>query len=188
MKKLAKLFGFALVAMVLFAGCGKKDKWKDVDQDVTELEFSDGTWVGEAYSYSYAEEDGFKVEEEEDSIIKFTVAGDKYTITAGSQEKSTTYPKEAPTEAIEQMGAIMKAFGQNVEVDGRTISIKTVFDDSDLANYKDKNKAYFLAIVDNFVGLPEDNKFKTNEDKTKYRFYAEDEETGEELEITFVKQ
>ena len=188
MKKVLQVLGFALVAMMLFAGCGKKDKWKDVDQPVTELTFSDGNWVAEAYTCESEEEGGYKFENETEAVMEFTVAGDKYSITKGSSKSSATYPSEVPSASLETIASMYKLMGMNAEVSGHTISYTEELDSDDLASYKDITKSYFLMVINHEIDMPEDNKFKTNEDKTKYRFYAEDEETGAEMEITFVKQ
>ena len=159
MKKLVKLFGFALVAMVLFAGCGKKDKWKGVDQDVTEIKFSDGEWEAEAcYSVSAQGASAEVV-----NFMVFEVKDEKVSVKEGYTETSGT--------------------GFDTQ--------KEELDADDLKDLKDMPQSTFKFQLQLFcamsgIAMPEDTKFKTNEDNTKYRYYKETE--GEETEITFVKQ
>ena len=155
MKKVLQVLGFALVAMVLFAGCGKKDKWKDVDQPVTEITFSDGSWEGEYYMSM----DYMGVSMEEDFVIEFDVANGKCTATGG-------YMK--------------------VEANGQS-SGKQELTAAELAGLKDQPTSTFLSYLGMEVGgLPPASEFKTNEDKTKYRYFEEDD--AGEIEVTFVKQ
>ena len=155
MKKVLQVLGFALVAMVLFAGCGKKDKWKDVDQPVTEITFSDGSWEGEYYMSM----DYMGVSMEEDFVIEFDVANGKCTATGG-------YMK--------------------VEANGQS-SGQQELTAAELAGLKDQPTSTFLSYLGMEVGgLPPASEFKTNEDKTKYRYFEEDD--AGEIEVTFVKQ
>ena len=159
MKKLAKLFGFALVAMVLFAGCGKKDKWKGVDQDVTELKFSDGKWEAEACYTVSAQGASAEVV----NFMVFEVKDEKVSVKEGYTETSGT--------------------GFDTQ--------KEELDADDLKDLENMPQATFKVQLKYFclmsgIAMPEDTKFKTNEDNTKYRYYKETE--GEETEITFVKQ
>ncbi len=160
MKKLAKLFGFALVAMVLFAGCGKKDKWKGVDQDVTEIKFSDGEWEAEACYTASAQGASAEVV----NFMVFEVKDEKVTVKEGYTETSAT--------------------GMDTQ--------KKELDADDLKDLKDMPQATFKVQLKYFclmsgIAMPEDTKFKTNEDKTKYRYY-DDKTENVETEITFVKQ
>ena len=158
MKKVLQVLGFALVAMVLFAGCGKKDKWKDVDKDVTEITFSDGKWEGVAYSS--ATMGGVSMEYE--YTIEFTVANNKCTATGGEM-----YVSAGGQSSTDEMPAMY------------------------INMLKDVPTAAFISTLSGMVAgeggsFPAVTEFKTNEDKTKYRYYKETD--GSENEVYFVKQ
>ena len=160
MKKLAKLFGFALVAMVLFAGCGKKDKWKDVTEDCSKIELTDGDWVATSYYY-----------EEVDVTSEETIS-------------SIEFPSDTETIKIDAVVEAAKLMDPDADISRKGTKLKS----------KDTTAEAKLrkgVAVDNFVDMLEDevdlSKLKTNEDKTKYRYYEKAEDGKSEVEMTLAK-
>ena len=153
MKKVLQVLGFALVAMMLFAGCGKKDKWGDVDQPVTEITFSDGTWEADMEEVDSSSSPTVTTE----SYLKFTVANNKCSAVEGYTEIS---------------GA-----GQSYKQNLTTLEINFMQDLS--------TENFLTAIGSHVGGIPAAKEFKTNEEKTKYRYT--NDENDVEVTATFVK-
>ena len=200
MKKLVKLFGFALVAMVLFAGCGKKDKWKDVTEDCSKIELTDGDWV--ATSYYYEEVDVTKAPSEmaviigmagvtsgtitieKESEIDFTVKDGKVDVTSEETISSIEFPSDTETIKIDAVVEAAKLMDPDADISRKGTKLKS----------KDTTAEAKLrkgVAVDNFVDMLEDevdlSKLKTNEDKTKYRYYEKAEDGKSEVEMTLAK-
>ena len=200
MKKLVKLFGFALVAMVLFAGCGKKDKWKDVTEDCSKIELTDGDWV--ATSSYYEEVDVTKAPSEmaviigmagvtsgtitieTESEIEFTVKDGKVDVTSEETISSIEFPSDTETIMIDAVVEAAKLMDPGADISRKGTKLKSK---ETTAEAKLKKGV----AVDNFVYMLEDevdmSKLKTNEDKTKYRYYEKAEDGKSEVEMTLAK-
>ena len=200
MKKLAKLFGFALVAMVLFAGCGKKDKWKDVTEDCSKIELTDGDWVATSDYYeeidvtkapsefamiiAMAEVTSGTVTIESESEICFTVKDGKVDVTSEETIYSIEFPSDTETTKIDAVVEFAKLMDSDADISRKGTKLKSKETTADAKLKKG-------VAVDSFVDMLEDevdlSKLKTNEDKTKYRYYEKAEDGKSEVEMTLAK-
>ena len=200
MKKLAKLFGFALVAMVLFAGCGKKDKWKDVTEDCSKIELDEGDWV--ATSYYYEEIDVTKapsevamiiamagvtsgtVTIEDESEISFTVKDGKVDVTSEENISSIEFPSDTETIKIDAVVEAAKLMDSDADISRKGTKLKSKETTAEDKLSKGVAVDRFASRLENRVDM---SKLKTNEDKTKYRYYEKAEDGKSEVEMTLAK-
>ena len=200
MKKLAKLFGFALVAMVLFAGCGKKDKWKDVTEDCSKIELTEGDWV--ATSYYYEEIDVTKapselamiiamagvtsgtVTIEDESEISFTVKDGKVDVTSEETISSIEFPSDTETIMIDAVVEAAKLMDPGADISRKGTKLKSKETTAEAKLKKGVAVDTFVYMLEDEVDL---SKLKTNEDKTKYRYYEKAEDGKSEVEMTLAK-
>ena len=192
MKKL--LFGFALVAMILVAGCKNGDSWGDVDKKIKadEIKLTDGNWV---YEYSYSAERTVsdwkgsiydieyssikgRLEEDFERVINFTVSNGKVTVTKNASSQTLKFPSDVDTSKIEAGVNKRKANGNTdyeYTVSGSTVKYKY--------NASEKNLAKDIPtddFISNYLGISYD--LYSNEDGTKYRHYNKWSDGVEESE------
>ena len=197
MKKLLRIFGFALVLGLMLAGCKKEDEWDDVTENADTIELSNGTWE-EVYKYSIttdvASMDPKDLAEDPllagatgtyketiKSTTKFKVEDEKITYLSGDYKSTTTYPDSVDTKTIEAYVNLYNAYyaseGTEISCKGRTVTIKQTFSAAEIEQMNAKagtvSKEYSKVPVS---GL------KTNSKKTKYRYYASVEQNGTKVE------
>ena len=213
MKKLLKIFGFALVLGLMLAGCKKEGEWDDVTEKVSKIELSDGTWEEvEEYSlvtdyesyvaamdpYEAAEEPSFAAgakgtyKASSKSTSKFKIEGDKVTYLKVTVSSSTTYPDSVDAKLIDAYISLYKAYyldeGEEVSSSGRTVKYKKTYTDAELERM---NKyASLTNLTKELEHIESTGAVKTNSKKTKYRYYGKTDNNGTkyEAEVTLAKK
>ena len=213
MKKLLRVFGFALVLGLVLAGCKKEDEWDDVTEKVSKIELSDGTWEEvEEYSletdyesyvaamdpYEAAEQPSFAAgakgtyKSSSETTTKFKIEGDKITYLKVTVSSSTTYPDSVDAKIIDAYISLYKAYyldeGEDLSCSGRTIKYKKTYTDAELERM---NKyASLTDLTKELEYIEASGALKANSKKTKYRYYAKTDKNGTkyEAEVTLAKK
>ena len=121
---------------------------------------------------------------EDESEIEFTVKDGKVDVTSEETISSIEFPSDTETIQLDAVVEAAKLMDSDADISRKGTKLKSKETTAEAKLRKG-------VAVDNFVDMLEDevdlSKLKTNEDKTKYRYYEKAEDGKSEVEMTLAK-